>query len=340
MSFPFEIQDVEPELNKQLLQDFTGERTNFLQVGPKKYFLPSKYREQGPEIFNFKVRPDDVWIATYPRSGTTLMQEMLWLLANDLDYKTGNEIPLVARAHFIEFGILVHDDLLAEILKLVEGDPERTKIAREFAANRVPVLDEMPSPRVIKTHLPFSLLPPNLLQTAKVVYVARNPKDMIVSFFHHNRLLRTQGYNKDFARYWDYFEKDLLPWTPFWEHIKEAWELREEKNLLFLFYEDLVDDLPGCIKKVSDFLGKKMTADDVHRLANHLHIDNFRKNPSTNLDAENLPGLRVQGEQDFIRKGKNGSWKEELFTSELIARADKWISENMSQIPDFAFPTP
>ena len=32
-------------------------------------------------------------------------------------------------------------------------------------------------PRFIKTHLPLSLLPDDLLEKAKVIYVARNPKD-------------------------------------------------------------------------------------------------------------------------------------------------------------------
>jgi hypothetical protein len=32
-----------------------------------------------------------------------------------------------------------------------------------------------------------------------------------------------------------------VPWSPYWEHIKEAWEKRDEENLLFLFYEDLVN---------------------------------------------------------------------------------------------------
>jgi hypothetical protein len=43
----------------------------------------------------------------------------------------------------------------------------------------------------------------------QVVYVARNPKDVAVSFYHLNKLIRTQGYLGDFPRYWDYFEKNL-----------------------------------------------------------------------------------------------------------------------------------
>jgi hypothetical protein len=43
----------------------------------------------------------------------------------------------------------------------------------------------------------------------QVVYVARNPKDVAVSFYHLNRLIRTQGYLGDFPQYWDYFEKNL-----------------------------------------------------------------------------------------------------------------------------------
>lgn len=68
-------------------------------------------------------------------------------------------------------------------------------------------LDSMPSPRLIKSHLPFELLPPDLLDTCKVVFVARfsavslqvglinqfifrNVKDAAVSFFYHERLMK------------------------------------------------------------------------------------------------------------------------------------------------------
>lgn len=72
------------------------------------------------------------------------------------------------------------------------------------------MLEAMTEPRFIKTHLPFSLLSPKLLEVGcKVIYVARNPKDVAVSFFHLNRLIKTQGYSGDFDKYWDYFENNL-----------------------------------------------------------------------------------------------------------------------------------
>ena len=33
--------------------------------------------------------------------------------------------------------------------------------------------------------------------------------------------------------------KISAPWSPYWKHLKEAWENRDHPNLLFLFYEDL-----------------------------------------------------------------------------------------------------
>ena len=39
--------------------------------------------------------------------------------------------------------------------------------------------------RVIKSHLPMEMLPNDLLEKCKVIYVAKNIKDMAVSWYHH-----------------------------------------------------------------------------------------------------------------------------------------------------------
>lgn len=95
-------------------------------------------------------------------------------------------------------------------------------------------IEKMPSPRVLKCHLPFYLLPPNLLDTAKVIltylkmnilftflsliwllqviYVARNPKDAIVSLFYFHKLVNLCTYTGDLEQFVDFFleNKGLL----------------------------------------------------------------------------------------------------------------------------------
>lgn len=52
-----------------MLKLFKGERPGFVLVGPKKYFFPYRYVEQGDGFSNFKVRSGDTFILSYPRSG-------------------------------------------------------------------------------------------------------------------------------------------------------------------------------------------------------------------------------------------------------------------------------
>nr|CAD7428746.1 unnamed protein product [Timema monikensis] len=101
-AFPLEIRDVNPEVNKKLLQDFTGERTGFLQVGPDKWFMPSKFRHEADKYYNMAIRPDDTWVVAFPRSGTTMVQEILWLLSNNLDYESAYRVPQMQRFPFLE----------------------------------------------------------------------------------------------------------------------------------------------------------------------------------------------------------------------------------------------
>lgn len=79
-----------------------GERTGFVQVGEKNWFFPSKYKEAAQHYYNFQCRPDDIWVATFPRSGTTWTQEMVWMIANDLDYEGSRNTSLIERFPFFE----------------------------------------------------------------------------------------------------------------------------------------------------------------------------------------------------------------------------------------------
>ncbi len=62
--------------------------------------------------------------------------------------------------------------------------------------------------RLIKTHNPFSLLPPDVLDKTKSVYVARDPRDVLVSYFHHHRLICHHEFVGTFEEFFNYFIND------------------------------------------------------------------------------------------------------------------------------------
>lgn len=64
------------------------------------------------------------------------------------------------------------------------------------------------SPRFLKSHLPLSLLPPALLDTCKIIYMTRDPRDVAVSYYHLNRLMKFHDYVGDFKSFWDLFIED------------------------------------------------------------------------------------------------------------------------------------
>ncbi len=126
---------------------------------PGDVYMPSKYAEIAEKIYNFKLRPDDVWIVTYPKCGTTWTQEILWLLTHDLDTDAARKIDARERVPFIEV-CSINTPLFNR-----PGLPQ-------YITDPFTYAEEMPTdkPRVIKSHMPLEFLPPNLLDTCKGMY--------------------------------------------------------------------------------------------------------------------------------------------------------------------------
>ena len=69
--------------------------------------------------------------------------------------------------------------------------------------------------------------------------MARNPKDALVSYFHHHKLFKIQEFSGDIEEFAECFMKNQVFYAPYFKHIMESWALRDHPNLLFLFYEDM-----------------------------------------------------------------------------------------------------
>lgn len=195
---------------------------------------------------------------------------------------------------------------------------------------------DLPSPRFIKTHLPLAYLPVDLLNTSRVVYVARNPKDVAVSWFYHHLLDPIMETTVGIKEFVGCFMRDEVIYAPYWANVLEAWKLRHHPNLLFLFYEDLKSDLSGQIRRVARFFGKDLTDDQVAALTHHLSFSQFKKNPWVNAEELQKNGY-FRKEGAFIRKGQIGDWKNH-FDKELQLEFNQWIQKN-TKGSDLVFPT-
>ena len=252
-----------------------------------------------------------MWVVTYPKCGTTWAQELVWQVAHGLDLE-GGKTDLMERFPFMEF---LEWDAFGN-----DFNPANYKTLAQ--------LDSVEGRRFIKTHLPLSLLPPCLLDTGKVVYVARNPRDAMVSYYHHHKLIRCHQFTGDFKTFAERFMKDQVMYSPFFQHCEEAWQLRESPNLLFIFFEDMKKDMKSVVERVARFLGTSLTPEQVAALVHHLDIEQFRQNAAVN--KENIRSTEFLSDGSFIRKGEVGGWKEDFKSCpEMEEEFSRWISQQM-----------
>lgn len=63
--------------------------------------LPEKYQNYAEEIKELEVFPDDIWVVTYPKCGTTLAQEAVWQICNGVTLNASG-LTLPTRFPFLE----------------------------------------------------------------------------------------------------------------------------------------------------------------------------------------------------------------------------------------------
>ena len=71
--------------------------------------------------------------------------------------------------------------------------------------------------------------------------------------------------------------------------------------------------------KLHNHLMLQISEEQIQKLTEYLHIDNFRKRPNNNNSAK------------FFRKGKVGDWMNHFKDPTKLAEFDQWIAKNNSE---------
>ncbi|XP_050233175.1 flavonol sulfotransferase-like [Mercurialis annua] len=283
----------------------------------KGFWLSTNYAIKGHmllEDHRFIFKPDDIILSTFPKCGTTWLRALLFATVSRNDYDFSNH-PLLTR-----------------------NPQDSVPFLEAFVCTNPSVLENLPSPRLISTHLPFSFFPESLTTASgygKFVYIGRNPKDVLVSKWHFAQKLRPKELPPfSFEEAFEMFCNGVSHYGPYWDHVLSYWRasLEAPEKVLFLKYEDMKKEPVVHVKRLAEFTGKPFSVEEedngvveeIIKLCSFETLSNLEVNKGSRKINENF----VIKHSDFFRKGETGDWKNHL-TPEMAARIDRITEEKL-----------
>jgi hypothetical protein len=167
------------------------------------------------------VRPDDVFVATYPKSGTTWLQQVVHGL------RSGGSMDF------------------AEISAVVPWLESAWDLGMDPAA------DQAWQPRAFKSHLDWHRLP----KGGRAITALRDPSDVLVSFY---RFFEGWFFEPGTVTLDEFASATYLAGSEsgrHWEHIRSWVSAVDEPDVLVLTYEDMIEVPDRVPVVVADFLG-------------------------------------------------------------------------------------
>ncbi len=259
----------------------------------------------------FRHRPDDIFISTPPKSGTTWMQGIVSsLLWPDGDAPGA----LGTRSPWVDFRLRP----VADIFEALDAQPHR---------------------RFIKTHSPADCTP--IFDECHYVVVYRDGRDALMSWGNHRDAMRPELFdmlNESAAR--DGIEPMARSWDGDWSalldewlagqssirHLSSWWPLRHEPFVTFVHYNDLTADLNGEMDRLAAALDLHIDDALWPGVVARCRLDEIRETAR----AEGHYEIGFEGGADaFFNTGTNERWRGVL-TDEQLDRYDRHVADGLT----------
>ncbi|OMO56214.1 hypothetical protein CCACVL1_26694 [Corchorus capsularis] len=284
----------------------------------KGFWLPDIHIKGNMLIHDhFKPRPTDIVLSSFPKCGTTWLKALCFAIINRNSYNFDKNHPLLTSNP--------HDLTGLGFERLIQEGGSTS------------LVETLPSPRLLPTHLAFSLFPDSMASgsgACRFVYICRNPKDAFVSLWHFfNKLRRLKQVPQlSLEDAFDSFSKGVSFLGPFWDHVLGYWKasLESPNKVLFLKYEDMMREPSVYVRKLAEFLDLPFSEDEenegiVEKIVNLCSFENL-----SNLDVNknnNIIKAGLVNTSSFFRKGQVGDWINHL-SPEMVKVLDQITQES------------
>tara|TARA_X000000368_G_C22984992_1_gene691722 strand:- start:126 stop:1010 length:885 start_codon:yes stop_codon:yes gene_type:complete len=221
-----------------ILAEYTF-KINKLFANLARYFfnISHKFKFEQFKII-FGEREDDIYISTYPKSGTTLMQMILYHLTTDgrMNFK-----------HIYEVSPWIHN--------------------ASFIGQKPP---DLTSPRIIKTHDNYKEF--GKKTKGRFIYVYRNGMDVAISNYHQQKNYNNSDLKLD--KYLNIFFKQ----KKWFKHTREWMINKNKLSILYIKYEDLLKNKTKEIDRIISFLGISRDKKAINRALKYSSFEYMKKN--------------------------------------------------------------
>ncbi|KAL8220170.1 UNVERIFIED_CONTAM: hypothetical protein K2H54_039969 [Gekko kuhli] len=189
--------------------------------------------------------------------------------------------------------------------------------------------------RFLASHLPFQLFPKSFFHSkAKIIFTMRNPKDVMISLYHFGKSLKALKEPKCLEELLEEFLGGKVPYGSWFDHVKGWMKLKGRDNFFLVTYEELQQDLRGCVEKICRFVGKELTSQQINSVVENSSFQKMKDNKMCNFTL--LPDTYMDHQKGLLlRKGICGDWKNHLMPKQ--EHFDRVYREKMQDM-SMAFP--
>jgi uncharacterized membrane protein YgcG len=268
------------------------------------------------KLENMALMPTDVVLASWPRSGTHWVYKALHLLSRDgaraMDMQLVDTLPLAAHHLFpTEEKQMRPGAKLGDKTNTFESFLERQALDGDY--------------RIFTTHAPAAWLPFPGQGQGKLVYVARDPRDVAVSHYHFRGTSR--GWNDALEGFLAPAENSPKTFGAWFEHVAgfEAMvSALGQDRALIIEYEEMHKDLPAQLWRLARLLGPAAEA----RLAANMEDICSQLQFSAMKQSKHMRHVPVSRVSKLLRAGKTGGWRDQ-FSEEDANRMAAAVKERL-----------